>query len=196
MYLDGVTSNIQTQFNKGFIPRGTRNVDSSVTDYNNMTDAGVYWIQNYGLTNGPIAGSIQNVFGWLEVTKSSDGLIQQKFTRHPTFDVYVRDNINGWKGWRRIDSHYVDIAVSGAISHETVRQAITDNVIGSYHAFIARISSTDTNPSEGFAIGSVAGVTYNGVTNPHATYIFGHYGGNALYKCTMQGTNNYQVREI
>ena len=154
--LDGVTTNIQTQFNRGFIPRGARNVNSSVTDYNNMTDAGVYWIQNYGLQNGPIDGSFANVYGWLEVTKCQDGQIQQKFIRHPTFDVYMRDNVNGWKGWRRIDSHYVDIQLAGAISHETVRQAIIDNVIGSYHAFIARISSLNLITSSSIAASSAA----------------------------------------
>ena len=52
--LDGVTSNIQTQLDAGYKMRGSRNSSSSVTDLNNITDLGCYWIQCSGMTNTPL----------------------------------------------------------------------------------------------------------------------------------------------
>lgn len=77
---------------------------------------------------------------------------------------------------------YYDITVSGAISSQTVADAIGDGTIPAYTAFIAKVASSDTTPAQGVAVGSVYG------SGPHATFMFMHYGNNTLYKCRLAGT--------
>lgn len=202
-YLDGVTSNIQTQLDARFKTRGTLKSSGTYKDLNDVVEMGSYWVQCSGMTNTPFS-SASGKYGILEVIVPSSTAtasnVLQRFTQYGSTGivaVYERDNVqNGWKDWKRIDGiakqDYYRIAVSGAISAKTVRDAIVSNKLGSYCSFIASISSTNTTPSEGFAVGSIAMI---GNGNSHASFLFMHYGSNILYKCVLQGDDYLYIQE-
>ena len=105
--LDGVTSNIQTQLDARYKMRGTRNSDSTVTDLNNLTELGAYWIQCAGMTNTPFGDNASGKFGHLEVINSGSGILQRfsQYGSNGIVAVYERDNVNGWKTtWTRVDA--------------------------------------------------------------------------------------------
>lgn len=93
-YVDGVTSNIQTQLNE----KANYETKSS-TDFNSMTTPGLYTMRNSS-TNAPTFGNFHSLI----VNKSDNGnYVQQIAIKEGTTDMYLRELSGGaWSNWAKV----------------------------------------------------------------------------------------------
>lgn len=93
-YIDGVTSNVQTQLN-GKTPYAVK----SSADFNTMTTPGLYTMRSSS-TNAPTTGSYHSLI----VNKSDNGnYIQQIAIKESTTDMYMRYcSGSTWSGWVKV----------------------------------------------------------------------------------------------
>ncbi len=107
-YLDGVTSNVQTQLN-GKTPYAVK----SSADFNTMTTPGLYTMRSSS-TNAPTTGSYHSLI----VNKSDNGnYIQQIAIKESTTDMYMRYcSGSTWSAWRQVAVY--DTGVLKGLAHE------------------------------------------------------------------------------
>jgi hypothetical protein len=119
-YVDGVTSNIQTQLNE----KANYETKSS-TDFNSMTTPGLYTMRSSS-TNAPTSGTYHSLI----VNKSDNGnYVQQIAIKEGTTDMYLRELSDGaWSNWEKVGlvaDYFVTISTNWTGSSAPYTQTIT-----------------------------------------------------------------------
>ena len=119
-YVDGVTSNIQTQLNE----KANYETKSS-TDFNSMTTPGLYTMRSSS-TNAPTSGTYHSLI----VNKSDNGnYVQQIAIKEGTTDMYLRELSGGaWSNWAKVGlvaDYVVTISTNWTGSSAPYTQTIT-----------------------------------------------------------------------
>ena len=154
-YVDGVTSNIQTQLD------GKANYEiKSSADFNSMTTPGLYTMKSSS-TNAPTSGTYHSLI----VNKSDSGSYYQQIAiKEGTTDMYIRyGSSSSWSNWKQVSmTDHIQSIDKGGTGATTASEALSALGGASTLLYTAEISAANWN---GENAPYTQTVTVNGITS-------------------------------